>query len=217
MKTTQREAVSAVHRNAILDAAGQLFTEQGLDRTTMDEVSRAAGYSKRTVYAYFPSKEELHQHLVLRGMRRLRELLDDIAGRRAPFRESYGEICLALDAFYREEPLYFTGILGVIRLPDAIEPSPEPAAVVVSELFAEGEAVNGIIAGLLERGIAEGALRSDLALLPTVFVLWSSLTGLIQLAHNKASYIEHAMGLRTEEFLRSGFDLLYRTIAAKGE
>jgi TetR/AcrR family transcriptional repressor of mexJK operon len=46
-------------RQQILPAASRLFTQRGLDGTTMDAVAAAAGVSKQTLYRYFPSKEQL--------------------------------------------------------------------------------------------------------------------------------------------------------------
>jgi AcrR family transcriptional regulator len=46
-------------RAAILSAASRMFLELGFARSTIDEVIRRAGGSKRTVYSYFPNKEAL--------------------------------------------------------------------------------------------------------------------------------------------------------------
>lgn len=46
-------------RRAILAAAGRLFLEHGLDRTSMDAVAQEAGVSKQTVYSHFTGKEDL--------------------------------------------------------------------------------------------------------------------------------------------------------------
>jgi AcrR family transcriptional regulator len=46
-------------RDLILDAAEQLIGVLGYSKTTMDDVARAAGVGKRTIYVYFPSKEEV--------------------------------------------------------------------------------------------------------------------------------------------------------------
>jgi TetR/AcrR family transcriptional regulator, mexJK operon transcriptional repressor len=48
----------------ILDAAGQVFVEQGYAAASMDEISRVAGVSKATVYAHFTSKEQLFATVV---------------------------------------------------------------------------------------------------------------------------------------------------------
>jgi len=46
-------------RESILRAAIQAFEENGFERASMDRISEIAGASKRTVYNYFDSKENL--------------------------------------------------------------------------------------------------------------------------------------------------------------
>jgi AcrR family transcriptional regulator len=48
----------------ILDAAVELFGEQGFARTKLDDVARRAGVSKGTLYLYFDSKESLFREMV---------------------------------------------------------------------------------------------------------------------------------------------------------
>jgi TetR/AcrR family transcriptional repressor of mexJK operon len=50
--------------NAILEAARQLFTGQGFDATSMDQIASAAGVSKLTVYSHFGDKETLFAAVV---------------------------------------------------------------------------------------------------------------------------------------------------------
>ncbi|HEX8989883.1 MAG TPA: TetR/AcrR family transcriptional regulator [Rhodocyclaceae bacterium] len=46
-------------RQHILDTAYEIFRRNGFEKTTMSEITAAAGGSKATLYNYFPSKEEL--------------------------------------------------------------------------------------------------------------------------------------------------------------
>lgn len=46
-------------RAAIWDAAIDLFTVKGFDHTTVEEISEAAGVSRRTFFRYFTSKNDL--------------------------------------------------------------------------------------------------------------------------------------------------------------
>lgn len=46
-------------REAILDATDHLLATRGFRRVTMDEIAAQAGVSRRTIYMYFPSKEEV--------------------------------------------------------------------------------------------------------------------------------------------------------------
>jgi AcrR family transcriptional regulator len=55
----QRERYLETRRNQILDAAIDIFGNKGLDAATVDDLARAAGISKGTVYLYFKSKDEI--------------------------------------------------------------------------------------------------------------------------------------------------------------
>lgn len=57
------------HRD-VLDAAFDLFCRRGIQRTTMDDVAKAAGLSRITVYRRVASKEALVERVVLREFRR---------------------------------------------------------------------------------------------------------------------------------------------------
>src|SRR4051794_5472607 len=53
-------------RQRILDAALELFRENGFDQTTMREIAAAAGVANGAAYYYFRSKEELVMAFYLR-------------------------------------------------------------------------------------------------------------------------------------------------------
>ena len=55
----------------ILDAAAELFFRQGIAETSMDDVARAAGCSRATVYRYFDDREALRIAFVHRETRRI--------------------------------------------------------------------------------------------------------------------------------------------------
>jgi AcrR family transcriptional regulator len=71
-----RERKKADTHDAIRDAAADLFIEHGFDRTTMEAVAEAANVSVRTVFRYFPTKEDLFFGDVEADLADLRELLD---------------------------------------------------------------------------------------------------------------------------------------------
>ncbi|MFN3462370.1 MAG: TetR/AcrR family transcriptional regulator, partial [Oceanibaculum sp.] len=48
----------------VVEAARTLFSEQGFAAVSMDQVAKAAGVSKATVYAHFASKEQLFVAIV---------------------------------------------------------------------------------------------------------------------------------------------------------
>lgn len=57
--TTLQARKQALVRDAIWDAAIDLFSTQGFEPTTIEEIARAAGVSRRSFFRYFSSKNDL--------------------------------------------------------------------------------------------------------------------------------------------------------------
>ncbi len=69
----------------ILDAAGALFAERGVDAVAMGEIAAAAGCSRATLYRYFPDRPALQLAFVQREALRVGGLVaDDLAGSADP-------------------------------------------------------------------------------------------------------------------------------------
>jgi AcrR family transcriptional regulator len=71
-----RERKKADTHDAIRGAAADLFVEHGFEGTTMEMVADAANVSVRTVFRYFPTKEDLFFGDVEADLADLRSLLD---------------------------------------------------------------------------------------------------------------------------------------------
>ncbi len=56
-------------RDAILQVARASFLNQGYERTSMEGVAQAAGVSKTTVYAHFPTKADMFRAVIERHCR----------------------------------------------------------------------------------------------------------------------------------------------------
>jgi len=55
----RRERKRQETRARLVKAARELFARQGYDETSIDQIARRAGVSRRTCFRYFPSKEDL--------------------------------------------------------------------------------------------------------------------------------------------------------------
>jgi AcrR family transcriptional regulator len=66
-------------RDALLDATDRLLARVGFRKMTMDDVAREAGFSRRSVYTYFPSKEEVGLSSIDRVVARTHEHLRELA------------------------------------------------------------------------------------------------------------------------------------------
>lgn len=56
---SRREQKKAEVREALVQSADTLFSEQGFEGTTVDQIAEKAGVSRRTFFRYFPSKEAI--------------------------------------------------------------------------------------------------------------------------------------------------------------
>ncbi|HXY79858.1 MAG TPA: TetR family transcriptional regulator [Gaiellaceae bacterium] len=74
-----RESKKLHTRQEIADQAMRLFVTRGFDHVTVAEVAEAAGVSEKTVFNYFPTKEDLFYDEV---PRRQAALVEAIRGRR---------------------------------------------------------------------------------------------------------------------------------------
>jgi len=79
-------------RQQILDGARRCFLEMGFDAASMNDIVRAAGVSKGTVYAYFPSKEKLFEAMVYVDRRQSVEQIVVIEHEDGPIEEVLSEL-----------------------------------------------------------------------------------------------------------------------------
>ncbi|AJY44586.1 TetR/AcrR family transcriptional regulator [Martelella endophytica] len=64
VRATRKRSGPEVRRQAVLDAALSTFAEKGFANARIEDIARAAGVGKGTVYLYFPDKESLFKSLV---------------------------------------------------------------------------------------------------------------------------------------------------------
>ncbi len=201
----------SVHRENIVSAASALFMEKGISATSMDDIAKAAGYSKATLYVYFENKEEIVGILVLNSMKKLYDYISSALIQHETTKARYDFICRGLVQYQEEFPFYFKMVLDKINIDfESKEYLPEE-----KETYQIGEEINKKIKDFLIAGIEKGDLRNDLEIMPTIFNFWGMLSGIIQLAANKEEYIKKSMGLSKIKFLEYGFSLVYHSIAIK--
>ena len=201
----------SVHRENIVSAASTLFMEKGIAATSMDDIAKAAGYSKTTLYVYFENKEEIVGILALNSMKKLYDYISSALIQHETTKARYDFICRGLVQYQEEFPFYFKMVLDKINIDfESKEYLPEER-----ETYQIGEEINEKIKNFLLSGMEKGDLRNDLDIMPAIFNFWGMLSGIIQLASNKEEYIKKSMGLSKIKFLEYGFSLVYHSIAIK--
>ncbi|MGF1472753.1 MAG: TetR/AcrR family transcriptional regulator [Rubrobacteraceae bacterium] len=178
-------------RRRLLDAARELFYGGGICATGVSAVAERAGVTKMTLYAHFPSKEDLVVAYLEDNDRRWREFLEE---RLSGYEDPRGKLLAVCDA-YRE---YFTAreMRGCAFVNCAAEyPDPDHPARQVIRTHKAGvrERIRGLAAGagaedpttlagrllvVLEGAYVTGALEGDPAVLDRSRAFYAELVDL---------------------------------------
>lgn len=197
-----------VHKNRISKEAGRLFTQNGINNTTMDEIAKAAGYSKATLYVYFKNKEDIVSYIALNSMEELLKVVKKVASAKKDFSASFFGMCNAIIEYADTYPQYFEMTLRKLEF------EVNESDSILFEIYEVGEQINKIIFSLLRKATEKGELPHCEDNLVTVMYLWSSLAGMIKLASEKEEYIKLKTGMSKRQFLDAGIEKLYNSISS---
>jgi AcrR family transcriptional regulator len=144
-------------RQTIMLAAERMFTSRRFHEITMEDVARAAGVGKGTIYGYFQTKDDLFFETATAGFDELCELLRRRVPEAMSFREKLLRASREIHAFFvRRRPLFrmmqaehSRMLLERGRFRDHWMEQRRKLVSAVAEIF--------------EEGIAAGAIRGDVA------------------------------------------------------
>jgi AcrR family transcriptional regulator len=155
----RRTSEFRARRRFIVDAARGLLAAQGVEETSMDAIAAAAEYTRRTLYAYFKSRDEI---LLL-------ALRDDLAARWALQKEAISGASAGLDkirTWARVAYAYACDNPRALELQAYWDFRGIDRARIGDDVFAEFESINDELAeglrDLFRLGIRDGSLRADL-------------------------------------------------------
>jgi len=89
-------------KERILNSMEDKFLSQGFVKVTMDEVAEDLGMSKKTIYKFFPSKEEIMLGIVRMNMRRIEKHVTAIVDSDKPFDHKFAEFLKLLARLTRK-------------------------------------------------------------------------------------------------------------------
>lgn len=163
-------------RDEILGAARSLFFERGYHGTTVEQIARGAGYSKRAVYLDFLNKDELFITVCAEGGELLFEKLNQIPRNEIPFESVIDRFVRVYIEFSRDQGEYYRMIFS--------EATPEIIANCSGELRERLDRVERACLGVLvewaERAMREGIIPK-MDPWEAAVAFFGSATGIIQL------------------------------------
>ena len=151
------------NREAILEAALEVFSNEGFRGATLDQIAAAAGLSKPNVLYYFSSKEAIYTELLSVLLDTWLDPLRALTGDGEPIDEIVGYVKRKLEMsreYPRESRLFANEIVqGAPRIADQIE---GPLKALVDEK-----------AGLIRKWIANGQL-AEIDPYHLIFSIWAT-------------------------------------------
>jgi AcrR family transcriptional regulator len=156
-RQNRREAVSEHKRELILDAARQVFAEEGLDGASLRAIAVRAGYTPAALYFHFESKEAIYAEVLNASLRLLGAAIDQAVSKTRSPQQKLRAAAISFFQFYAKNPrdldlgfyLFRGGMkpagLGHdrdVRLNAALEAALHPIAEAAVELGASPERAN---------------------------------------------------------------------------
>lgn len=100
----RREAVSEHKRELILDAAKQIFAEEGLEGASLRAIAVRAGYTPAALYFYFESKEAIYAEVLKASLASLGEAVHEAVAQTRTAAQSLKAAAMGFFRFYTENP-----------------------------------------------------------------------------------------------------------------
>ncbi|WP_422948053.1 TetR/AcrR family transcriptional regulator [Undibacterium sp. Ren11W] len=188
----------------LLAAALDHFVERGFAATRLDDVARAAGVSKGTLYLYFCSKEELFKAVVRESVI---PMIGEAEGMIGQFTGTSAELLRLLMTTWWDR-IGNTKLSGLTKLMIAEAGNfPELARFYQEEVIDRGDK---LVTAMLARGMARGEVRAlDLEIAPRILIapiimmmVWKHSQGICQIEPDKLdAYLEQYIEMATHGLL----------------
>jgi AcrR family transcriptional regulator len=157
-------------RQALIDAALQLISEEGFAALSLREVARRAGVTHAAPYRHFADKEALLGAVAAEGFRMMTSAMRERMAQEEQLMERLGASGIAYVLFAVAHPAHFRVMFG----PHFTRP-PEPSLVSDPETNAFG-----LLVGTIEEGQRAGVLR-EAPTMELALCAWSMVHGLSSL------------------------------------
>mgnify|MGYP002353582991 CR=1 FL=1 len=205
-----------IRRTDIIDAAERVFFSKGYENSSMDEVAREAEFSKRTIYVYFSSKEQIYFEIMIRGYRLLIQMMEKSFHESNP-QSGIDELRCIFFTFFdfsRLYPAYSKANTDYETKNSADPPGVEDESK--AECYRLGEQIFGLLSHALQKGVAEGTLQAGLDSEAAALTLWACTIGIFNTGEKKSDYLEKYHQIDSQSFVLESFHLMIRLIGRNG-
>ena len=156
-------------RKRILNAAIKVFAKHGFYATRVSEIAKEAGVADGTIYLYFKNKDDVLLTIFEEGIGRLQKLLQETVDKHPTAEQRLRRIVeIQLGLLEGERELAEVITVNLRQSPTLLREHARPHFTKYLEL----------IAGVVQDGQREGALRNDVNAMVVARALWGGLDGI---------------------------------------
>ncbi|ATB30938.1 TetR/AcrR family transcriptional regulator [Melittangium boletus] len=174
---TLRERLREETEQTLLEAGEQVFAEQGVLGTRIEDIAKRAGVAVGTIYNYFDDREELLAALMDRRRAELVKTLDEVSerARGKSWHEEFEDFLRATLTHLEQHRRFFAILIQGELLP------PRRSDAATDKAAGSGlDDVYACMERLVRRGVAEGALKALFADLYPALLLGMLRSAIVQ-------------------------------------
>ena len=181
-------------KQEIIDAAKTLFTNKGFISTTISDISKACGYSRRTIYHHFDSKEMIMNHIIYQELQVLDKGIRELMEKEMD--DKYYVLCDMIVNYIIFNPFSYEAVsktkIYKISNIDQIQ----------KQIFDIGNNINNNIYSIINNYYPIKMV--------SVYLLFQYLSAVCNLLSNNQKFILDSNNMNKNEFLRYSYDLFLR-------
>ena len=164
MATTQETEI----RDRILEFSREKFMQSGFSKVTLDEIASDLGMSKKTLYKYFESKEQLLSECISQSIQTIDEKSNQIIQSDKPVTDKVASLVTLIGSQF--------GRLSKIGAGDLQKNAPDQWIRI--ETFRREKMLTRV-GGLIAQGRSEGLIRADIPEQLVLLILLSAVQGIV--------------------------------------
>lgn len=204
-------------RNSILNAARKIILSKGYEKTTMDEIAKAANLSRGLLYVYFKDKDDIQMGLAVQAGEALFDRMQTAATSADSGIDAISAIGEAYYQFYLQDHDHFQCLcmrMGMIN-PNPINKT--ELSSTVQEMMAVEDKLMALMSQTVELGLQDGTVNPEKVESPlqTAMFMRGSLHGVIMLQDSAGSSLFDRTELDREELIRYAMRIANDELRAK--
>lgn len=209
---TRREREQLERENTIISKAEKLFCEHGFDKVSMNELAKESEFTKRTIYRYFTSKEDLYYAVAFKGYQQLYNLIRKKVNNG---KTGFDKVRISYYCYYE----FYNGypqLVQLINMGGIIKENIKDKETPFLQKFLElDKSIFEMLISMFVEGKFDGSIRADLEIsqlaLSSIYVV----TGFFQMfSFSGNTYTQH-YNLNKDQFIKHTIEVLLDSLRQK--